>query len=862
VAHSDTILNYLNQQPNSARSVREIQKLLALDKAQARKLLALMTDEGLLVEVRKGIFMLASARTEKAKAAAQPRAYSAKLQVHPAGFGFAIAEETASRPDLYIPKGYLGGAWHGDLVLVETRPPGRDRRAWGLVTAIRERVRSSLTGRLFFKKGFAWINPDDERMPKVALKPDGLEGLEAGARLLVQLFFPDPGARGSKEPYGQMLEYLGQGNTPEVETQAVIAKYELPKVFSPEALDQAEQIPPLIPTGELERRQDFRALTVMTIDGVDAKDFDDAIHVEVLPNGNLRVGIHIADVSFYVKEQSPLDRDAYERGTSVYMPGKVLPMLPERLSNGVCSLVPGEDRLVLSVLAELSPKGNLKGYSFSEGVIHSKARLTYTEVEEFIAGKPLAKRHKGLSDDLRRLYELTRALKAKRLEGGAIDFNFPEVRIEIDHNGEIGLIPQTEPEARSLIEELMLLANRIVAKHLSERGIPALFRVHEDPTGQAYKKLAQSLGRLGYALPSEPSPKALQAVLRKAKDKPEAPVVSTLLLRSLKLARYAHENLGHFGLAAEHYLHFTSPIRRYPDLVVHRVLRAAMSKKLTPKRKATWAEAFPGMADHTSARERAAEGAERELTKYYGCLWAEARLGQTFGGTVSGVTNFGVFVTLPGGVEGLVRLSALDDYYELHEETLTLQATRSGQIIRIGELMNVRIERVEVSSRQIDLLPQEVAQPPKAGGKGGKASLRVSKSDPKPKRDSGSVRKRNDPMQSNKRRVVGTPDRKNHYDKPVKVTHSRLYFGEWNGEVGQDEPVWPKRSFSPNQMSRPSQNATKPNPSATRPGQTATRATQSSPTKPAQPNAFRPAQAAQEPRQDRVRRKSRSRYRG
>ncbi len=416
---------------------------------------------------------------------------------------------------------------------------------------------------------------------------------------------------------------------------------------------EAEAIPLQIPEEELRRREDFRGLKVFTIDGVDAKDFDDAIHVERLPKG-YRIGVHIADVSHYVKEGSLLDQEAFLRGTSVYLPGRVLPMLPERLSNGVCSLKPGEDRLVLSVLVDLTEDLKVKRVRFAEGVIRSVARLTYTEVEAFAEGFGLPEEHAFLAEDLSLLLELTQRMRKKRLEQGALDFSFPEVKVEVEE-GVLHLIPQAEPRARSLIEELMLLANRLVAEHLVRKGLPALYRVHEEPLEEAYEKLRLALARLGYTLPEKVSSKALQRVLLEAKGRPEEPVVAGLVLRSLRLARYAAENLGHFGLAMEHYLHFTSPIRRYPDLVVHRVLRAALRRTLTERRKERWVKEFPAIADHASEMERKAEAAERELTKYYMAKWAELHLGERFLGKVTGVASFGAFVTLKNGVEGLVR---------------------------------------------------------------------------------------------------------------------------------------------------------------------------------------------------------------
>ncbi|MCX7600535.1 MAG: ribonuclease R [Meiothermus sp.] len=800
----EQIYAYFKKHPKKRFSLREVVRGLGLDKDQAKAALDLLVAEGKVLEPRRKLYALPEAQARKG--------LEGRLQAHPAGFAFVVPS-SPDLPDLYIPKGHLQGAWHGDRVRAEPRPPGRDGKPWGVVVEVLERANRQVVGRLYFKQGFAWLKPDDARLPALKLRPEGLEGLEGGGRLVAKVVFPE--GKGA-EPFGEVSAYLGQGDSPEVETEAIIAKYELPSVFSPEALAEAERVAHL-DERELARREDFRSLRVFTIDGPDAKDFDDAIHLELLPNGHYRVGIHIADVSHYVREFSPLDHEAYARATSVYLPGRVLPMLPEPLSNGICSLKPYEDRLVLSVLLELTPKGKVKDYRFAEGVIRSVARLTYPEVEAFAASLEDPKStpsptppdwSEALKADLAHLLKLTHTLKERRLEQGALDFHFTEVKVEVGEDGSLHLIPQQEPRARSLIEELMLLANRTVARHLAERQIPALFRVHEDPSEEAYNKLVAALGKLGYSLPGgELSPKALQSILRKAEGRPEAPVVSTLLLRSLRLARYAAENLGHFGLAAEHYLHFTSPIRRYPDLVVHRVLRALLHRKAGPAQREDWARRFPKIAEHTSERERAAENAERELTKYYQCLWAERHRGEVYQGTVSGVTGFGVFVSLSNGVEGMIRLGALeDDHYHYHEDLLALEGLRSKRRIRIGDEMEVKIAGANPSARQIDLVPTEKfydESKPASSPPSPKRSKRPGASSKKPATGASKSGSRKvvatEPKspaphtKARSRRVVGPPNERKGFSKPVKVKVQKIYFGAWGAEPAKDEsPDKPK----------------------------------------------------------------------
>lgn len=383
--------------------------------------------------------------------------------------------------------------------------------------------------------------------------------------------------------------------------------------------------------------------------------------------------------------------------------------------------------------------------------------MTYTEVEAFAEGYGLPEEHAFLAEDLRLLLDLTQRLRQKRLQAGALDFSFPEVKVEVAE-GALHLLPQEEPRARSLIEELMLLANQKVAEHLVKKGLPGLFRVHEEPLEEAYAKLRQALFRLGYALPEELSPKALQKVLLEAKGRPEEPVVAGLVLRSLRLARYAAENLGHFGLAMEHYLHFTSPIRRYPDLVVHRVLKALLRRTLTPAKKARWQETFPAIAEHASEMERKAESAERELTKYYMAKWAELHLGERFTGKVTGVANFGAFVMLKNGVEGLVRLEALGPF-TFSEEDWALLGPK-GQRIRLGDEMEVVIAAANPRLRQIDFLPYRSEE--EKGASREKTLVKKGKA-----------------KEEEMRKVVGPPKDRNRDDRPERATVHTVYFGEW-----------------------------------------------------------------------------------
>jgi len=580
---------------------------------------------------------------------------------------------------------------------------------------ILERKHDRVVGTLEYAKGYAILRPDSPRLrERILLLPESVGKLEAGSRIVAKIIWPEES--GEKDPFGEVVEFLGEGDDPGVETRAVIVKFGLKDEFDPKTLAEAEAVPETVSEEMMRGRTDLRGVNTFTIDGADAKDFDDAISLERVGTGKnalLRVGVHIADVSYYVAEGTSLDTEAKERATSVYLPGKVLPMLPEQLSNGICSLVEGQPRLTLSVFADLTKEGEVKAMKVKETVIQSDARLTYDQVQAFADGGRLPHGKRKLERDIKVLLSLTQTLREKRMEGGALDFDFTEAKVDVDEAGELHVTPVRSNQARQLIEELMLLANRLVAQELSAKDVPALYRVHEDPSEAKIQALQGSLGKLGYTLDlTRIGPGDLQTIIRAAAGKPEAQLVNTLLLRSLKQARYSAENLGHFGLAFQNYLHFTSPIRRYPDLVVHRVLRAMLQNRLSPTLKERLRSDFPGLGEYTSERERLAEEAERDLTRYYHAKWAKEHRGEVFNGLITGVTNFGIFVGLPNGVEGLVHVSQLDDdYYMFLEDAMMMLGKTSKRKFRLGGRMDVRILSANPTIRQIELIPGDAEMP-------------------------------------------------------------------------------------------------------------------------------------------------------
>ncbi len=658
-------------------------------------------------------------------------------------------------------------AWHGDRVVVrEERSQNRSR---GMVIRILERDRDEVVGTLEYKQGYAILRPDENKIPhRIVLMPYR-DRLSAGARVVAKLHWPEN--TGEDEPFGEISSVLGISDSPEVETQAVVVKFDLRDEFPSDVMLETEKISLEIPVKALQGRVDLRSKRVFTIDGEDAKDFDDAIHIEPLGNGNFLVGVHIADVSHYVTDGSKLDVEAKTRATSVYLPGKVLPMLPERLSNGVCSLVPFADRLTVSALVELSPEGDVVNYAVRNSVIHSKARLTYNEVQSFSEGKSAMPDHaRDVEGDLHLLLKLTTKMREKRFRDGSLDFKLSEVKVVLEPDGSPRLVPVREETARGLIEDLMLLANRLIAAFLLANDAPALFRIHEVPAETRFKELLDALNRMGVTQAGllEPTPQAYQQILASVRGTPQESAVNSLLLRSLRQAKYSSENKGHFGLAFSDYLHFTSPIRRYPDLLVHRVLKLVIAQKLNDKKREMLRENLPELGEFVSERERNATSAERDLNKYYQCKWAQGKIGETWRGYISGVMPFGVFVTLENGVEGLMRLEDMkDDQYSFIQGSQAFKG-RQGRMFRLGTPVRVRIERVNAVGREIDLaLPVKENTMGKFRNRPGGAGVQ------KPVALKG----------DNRRRVV-VLDGKMHgeYSRPVKVTARKLYFGEWTRE--------------------------------------------------------------------------------
>jgi ribonuclease R len=582
------------------------------------------------------------------------------------------------------------------------------RRPEGEIVRVLKRGRDRIVGTFRrLSSHFGFVIPDDKRIPADIFIAHELQmNARDGQKVVVKLHQ----ITGRHSAEGEIIEILGHKDDPGVDILSIIRKHGLPEKFPEEVLAEAEQIPGEISEEEIKGRRDLRGRTMVTIDGEDAKDLDDAVSVERLENGNVRLGVHIADVSYYVKEGSALDREAYERGCSVYLVDRVIPMLPKRLSNGICSLNPKVDRLTMTCDMEIDPEGNVVDYDIYPSVIRTNERMTYSDVKKIVVDEDteLIERYRPLVDDFRLMADLAKTLRQKRLQRGAIDFNFAEAKVIINEKGEpVDIVKRPRTIAEQLIEEFMLKANETVAEHFYRLEVPFVYRIHENPDAEKLKAFYEFITSFGYSVkgrPDQVKPHALQSLLEKIRGKREEHVISTVMLRSMKQAKYAAECIGHFGLAAPFYSHFTSPIRRYPDLLIHRIIREVLTQgSLSVERIDELNEILPDAAQQSSIRERIAVDAERESQDLKIAEFMMDKIGDEYEGIISSVTSFGIFVELPNTVEGLVHVSYLtDDYYHYDESSYSLIGERTGRIMRIGDKVRIKVSGVNIDERKID----------------------------------------------------------------------------------------------------------------------------------------------------------------
>lgn len=630
-----------------------------------------------------------------------------KLVSHKKGFGFVESDEEYTQ-DLFIPADSLNGAMHNDRVIAEITTPATDeKRAEGRIIKVVERAITDVVGTFQESKNFGFVLPDNKKFNKDIFIPkkffNGARGNDKVVCRITQWPTED------RKPEGKIIEILGQKGDRYVEIASVIREHGLPEEFPKKVLDEAEKVAIEIPQEEIDRRLDLRDMNIFTIDGEDAKDLDDAVSIEVLDNGNYKLGVHIADVTHYVKEKSKLDKEALKRATSVYLVDKVIPMLPKTLSNGVCSLNPFEDKLTLSVFMEINHKGDVVKHDIKETIINSKARMTYTEVSDILEkdDEKLKKTFAKVADDFFTAEKLARILMKRREKRGAIDFDFPEAKIILNNDGDVVDIKQYERRiSNRIIEEFMLITNETVAEHFFWLNMPFVYRVHETPAHEKIETLNKFISTFGYVIKGDLEsvhPKALQGIIEQIHGKTEEKAISTIMLRSLKQARYSPECVGHFGLAAQYYSHFTSPIRRYPDLQIHRIIKEFLNGKISQKRQDQLAQIVDYASTQSSEREREAELAERDVKDIYKARYMEDRVGEEFIGIVSSVTSFGMFIELDNTVEGLVRLADMsDDYYIFDENTFTILGERTKKMYRIGDVVKIKVEKVNVDFKEID----------------------------------------------------------------------------------------------------------------------------------------------------------------
>ncbi len=623
------------------------------------------------------------------------------------GFGFVIRE---GKEDIFISKNANYGAMHGDSVVARiTNEASGERRCEGEIVRVADRANKKVVGVLRRKNKNFYVVPDNEKLwYYIDISKAGLKGAEKGQKVVVKITkYPTD----KESPKGVIEEVLGWPDSNDVKLLSVMYSYGLEPKFPEKVMKESENIPQEISELSLEGRRDMRGKQIITIDGEDAKDLDDAVSVEFLDNGNYLLSVHIADVSEYVKEGSAIDKEALNRGTSVYLPGTVVPMLPPRLSNGICSLNRASDRLTLSVDMEMDKYGNMVNYDIYTAVISTEERMTYTAVKKIINGdKDTCSEYKNIVPLIERMNSLARLLRAKRLKEGYIDFNFSETQLVFDDEMKVTEVKCREiTEANELIEEFMLAANNCIAEHFFWVNIPFVYRIHEKPDSEKIESLAALLGIFGLKIKGkkeEIHPKTLAGILEQVKDEPYALVVGQTMLRSMKKARYSTECLGHFGLSAKYYCHFTSPIRRYPDLIIHRIIKEYLKQGgFTESREGQLVKATEEAALQSSKTEINAQEAERTAIKIKVAEFMKDYVGERFTGCISSVTGFGFFVQLPNLVEGLVRISDItDDYYEYVQAGMFLRGERNGKEFHIGQQVDIVVARADDLSGEIDFI--------------------------------------------------------------------------------------------------------------------------------------------------------------
>lgn len=691
---------FFKNHPSIALKSKELaKKLNATDEfaySELKHFLHALTDEGFLQREGKR-YQLNKMDTGK---------LIGTLQIINGGeYGFVLLKDKQIK-DIFVAGKNLNTSFNGDLVEAVLIASRRGKSLEGEIIRVVERKRNEIVGTLHKSKSFYFIAPDDDKIHRnIYIPSDKLSGAKEGEKVVVgDIEWKAP----LLNPEGRVIEILGKAGSYDAEIASIAREFGLTYKFPKAVLSEAELFTDIIPHTEINNRLDLRNKTVITIDPEDAKDFDDAVSIEVLPNGNNLIGIHIADVSHYVQQGTALYDEALERGTSVYIVGKVIPMLPEKLSNNICSLVPYKDRLTFSIIVEMTPRCKIISYEIQKTIINSKRRFSYDEVQEIIENG-----NGDFKNEIMHLNQISKTLREKRMKKGSINFFSPEVNFKLDENGiPIEIKIKEVRESHNLIEELMLLANQIVAEHVkanaNKKTIPFVYRIHDLPDKEKIVEFSRFVKSLGYHFDPNSANKSVQfqLLLEEVKGTEEEAVVNEIAIRSMAKAIYSTKNIGHYGLGFRYYTHFTSPIRRFPDLIVHRLIFDYNQEKLE---KNLSLEELEEICDHASAQERNAVNAERLSVKLKQIEYLKGKVGEDFHGVVSGITHFGIFIELSHTLaEGLIRLRDMnDDYYVFDEKNYSILGKRTGRKIRLGDKVNVKLIRVDQEKREIDfvLLP-------------------------------------------------------------------------------------------------------------------------------------------------------------
>jgi len=701
-ALQEQILTYFKESGTKPLTVHDLEEIFSMhDVDDYKTLIKTLNDleqSGQLIRTRKNRFGLPE----------KMNLLRGKIDMNRKGFAFLIPEDEHLQ-DVYIHSTDLNSAMNQDTVIVRLEKKGaRDHRPEGVVIRVIERANQQIVGTFEDNKEFGFLIPDDQRIPNdVFIAKKNMNGAVSGHKVIVNILkFPE----GRKSAEGEIVKILGHKNDPGIDILSIIYKHGIKIDFPEEVLDAVANIPDHVTEEDMEGRRDLRDKTIVTIDGADAKDLDDAIRVEKLPNGHFLLGVYISDVSYYVTENSVLDQEAAERGTSVYLVDRVIPMIPHRLSNGICSLNRGEDRLTLSCEMEINDKGQVISHEIFEAVINTTERMTYEDVNKILVNKDETVREKfaplvPLFENMEALAEI---LRQKRMKRGAIDFDFKEAQVLVDKDGKAqDIVLRERSVGERLIEEFMLATNETIAEHFHWVEVPFLHRIHELPDEAKLDHFFEFLAGLGYVVKGTSNdihPLELQKVLDRVRGKTEEMVISKLMLRSMQQAKYDPNSVGHFGLSTDFYTHFTAPIRRYPDLTVHRLIRNYLiNGDLSSHTLKYWKDKLPDIAKHTSEMERAAVDTERDVDDLKKAEYMLDKIGEEYTGIISSVTSFGLFIELENTVEGLVHVSYMvDDYYHYSDRHHALIGEMTGKVYRIGEEVDIKVTDVNMDERTVD----------------------------------------------------------------------------------------------------------------------------------------------------------------